>query len=324
MRKTYYAPPSVGNFTVGFDVLGLSLAARNGELLGDRLTIEQVAENSSLPALEVNGRYRHQLPETVRVNLVLRCWEAFRQAVDRPLPALHFVLEKALPVGSGLGSSASSVVVTCFGLNDFFEQPLSDLQLLNLMAELEGGVSGAVHLDNIAPAYFGGLQLMTSNMAQPTRRLPWFEHWSVVVSYPGTVINTSAARQVLPQQIPLTDTIAVSRNIASFIAGLYAQDETLALSALQDCIAEPYRQVLIPQLLPLRQRAQQLGVAHLGISGAGPTLFALCTDDAQAEAMQQLFIRHYHSNDDAFTCHCVIDDVGARQLMKQEGYDATY
>ena len=326
MQKTYYAPASIGNFSVGFDTLGLALQPCDGSLLGDRLSIEPATKATKTVAvteLQITGRYAHQLPADPQQNLVNKCWQQFRATVaepknQEPLPELKLTLHKELPVGSGLGSSACSIVTALYALNDYFDQPLSQQQLLQLMATLEGQTSNAMHLDNIAPAYFGGLQLMATDAQHPCRQLPWFAHWSVVVSYPGTVLNTATARQVIPAQLPLTTAIQAAQNLASFVHGLHSQDETLALSALEDCLAEPYRLQLMPQLTTLRQQAQQLGIAHLGISGAGPTLFALCRNDAQAAQVKQLLETQYQQNADAMTVHCRPDPNGARQLAAHE------
>src|SRR5690606_33799098 len=148
---------STGNFSVGFDLLGAAFEPVNGELFGDVLDI--CAEQAEL-SLEIVGRYLHQLPAASTDNLVLSCFYAFEQKLGRTLPRLALRLHKNLPVGSGLGSSACSIVVACYAFNDYFGKPLSEAELLQLMAQAEGGVSGSVHYDNVAPSYFGGLQLM--------------------------------------------------------------------------------------------------------------------------------------------------------------------
>src|SRR5690606_22348648 len=118
------------------------------------------------------GRYVHQLPQHTDDNLVLSCFYAFEQKVGRTLPRLALRLHKNLPVGSGLGSSACSIVVACYAFNDYFGQPLSPSELLQLMAVAEGGVSGSVHYDNVAPSYLGGLQLMLPQSTAVCRSLP--------------------------------------------------------------------------------------------------------------------------------------------------------
>ncbi|MDR6981575.1 homoserine kinase [Rheinheimera pacifica] len=309
--KRYYAPASTGNFSVGFDLLGAAFEPVNGELFGDVLDI--CAEQAEL-SLEIVGRYLHQLPADSTDNLVLSCFYALEQKLGRTLPRLALRLHKNLPVGSGLGSSACSIVVACYAFNDYFGKPLSEAELLQLMAQAEGGVSGSVHYDNVAPSYFGGLQLMLPQSPHICRTLPWFEHWRVVLSYPGTVLSTKAARAVLPQQLSLPHSIAFAGMLSRFVSALYAGDETDAAAALQDLVAEPARTPLIPELPSLRAALMAEGVLHVGISGAGPTLFALCSNEAQAQLAADYLSRHYEKNQDATTQICRLSLAGARTL----------
>lgn len=307
----FYAPASTGNFSVGFDLLGLALQPVTGEMLGDVLEIEG---ESTTFNMRQSGRYVHQLPLNVDDNLVRTCFQAFEMRIGKALPALSVHLQKNLPVGSGLGSSACSIAVACFAFNTYFNCPLDSHALLQLMAECEGGVSGSVHYDNVAPSLLGGLQLMLPNSAMICRRLPWFDHWRVVVCYPGTVISTKAAREVLSQQYSRKTAIEFAGLLARFVSALYSQEEAEALSSLRDVLAEPQRLSLIPELLPLRVRMMEQGIAHLGISGSGPTLFALCASDVHAEIAAKLFRNQYEKNADAMTHVCQIATQGARQL----------
>ncbi|MBV2129977.1 homoserine kinase [Arsukibacterium indicum] len=311
----YFAPASTGNFSVGFDLLGAAFEPLSGtEHFGDVLEI--LAEQSEL-SLEISGRYRHQLPEDSRNNLVLSCFHAFEKAIGKRLPRLALHLQKNLPVGSGLGSSACSIVVACYAFNDYFGQPLSQLQLLKLMAEAEGGVSGSVHYDNVAPSLLGGLQLMLPGSDKLSRTMPWFSHWRVVLSYPGTVLSTRAAREVLPRQLNLSTSIEFAGMLSRFVSALYCQDEAEAVAALQDLVAEPARTPLIPELPALRRDLMAQGVLHLGISGAGPTLFALCPDDDTATLAADYLQQHYAKNADASTRICQLSAAGARALPQQ-------
>ena len=115
--KRYYAPASTGNVSVGFDLLGAAFEPVNGELFGDVLDILGEAEELSL---DIVGRYLHQLPANTTDNLVLSCFYAFEQKLGLTLPRLALRLHKNLPVGSGLGSSACSIVVACYAFNDYF------------------------------------------------------------------------------------------------------------------------------------------------------------------------------------------------------------
>jgi homoserine kinase len=309
--KSYFAPASTGNFSVGFDLLGAAFEPVDGSLFGDVLRIHgEQAQNS----LTLSGRYVHQLPQDTDDNLVLKCFYAFEQKIGRTLPRLQLELVKNLPVGSGLGSSACSIVVACYAFNDYFGKPLDDYQLLQLMAQLEGGVSGSVHYDNVAPSFYGGLLLMLPDSPLLCRTLPWFEHWQVVLCYPGTVLSTKAARAVLPQQLTLKHSIAFAGMLSRFISALYAWDEAEALASLQDLVAEPARQQLMPELVPLREALAAQGIGHVGISGAGPTIFAVCQNDAQAKFAADYLQQHYAKNSDAMTTICRLSRQGARAL----------
>ncbi len=309
--KSYFAPASTGNFSVGFDLLGAAFAPINGELLGDELVIEGEAAELSL---RLSGRYVHQLPGDVSDNLVISCFYAFEQKVGKTLPRLQLHLKKHLPVGSGLGSSACSIVVACYAFNDYFGKPLSDFELLQLTAVCEGGVSGAVHYDNVAPSLYGGLLLMLPESPLLYRAMPWFSHWQVVLCYPGTVLSTKAAREVLPKELSLKHSIRFANMLSRFVSALYCQDETEAFAALQDLVAEPARLPLIPELTPIRAALMAEGIGHVGISGAGPTLFAVCQNDQQAQFAAAYFRAHYEKNQDAMTHICTVATSGARVL----------
>ena len=311
MMQSYFAPASTGNFSVGFDLLGAAFSPLNGTLLGDELVILGEAQVLSLV---VSGRYVHQLPADANDNLVLQCFYAFEKKLGRPLPRLQLELKKHLPVGSGLGSSACSIVVACYAFNDYFGRPLSDFQLLQLTAECEGGVSGSVHYDNVAPSLVGGLLLMLPQSPLLYRPLPWFAHWQVVLSYPGTVLSTRAAREVLPPTLSLKHSIAFAGALSRFVSAMYSQDETDAVAALQDLVAEPARLALIPELTQIRADLMAQGVAHVGISGAGPTLFAVCQTPALAEQAAAYLRTHYEKNQDAMTQICQLATTGARRI----------
>jgi homoserine kinase len=212
-------------------------------------------------------------------------------------------------------------VVACYAFNDYFGKPLSDYELLQLTAECEGGVSGAVHYDNVAPSLVGGLLLMLPQSPLLYRPLPWFSHWKVVLCYPGTVLSTKAAREVLPQELSLKHSIAFAGNLARFVSALYAKDETEAFASLQDLVAEPARLPLIPELSAIRAVLMAQGIGHVGISGAGPTLFAVCQNDEQAEFAAAYFKQHYEKNQDAMTHICTLEQQGARVLSNQSVQD---
>ena len=174
MTIRVFAPASMGNVSVGFDVLGGALAPIDGSLLGDFVSASELPNGVSVKTI---GRFAHKLPSDPKQNILYDCALAYRQKLTEQgikFKGIELVLEKELPVGSGLGSSAASVVAALYALNEFYQQALSKHQLLLLMGELEGKISGSVHYDNVAPSYLGGLQMMLEQPGQLCSTIPSF------------------------------------------------------------------------------------------------------------------------------------------------------
>lgn len=307
---TAYAPASIGNVSLGFDLLGAALAPIDGRRLGDEVTVTESNEFS----LTVEGRFAHKLPANSKTNIVYRCYQAFsHKLADKGQQAkvVALTLVKDLPIGSGLGSSASSIVAALHGLNDFHGQPFTQSELLLLMGELEGQISGSVHYDNVAPCYVGGLTLMNKGSSQIALSLPLFEHWYWVVCYSGISVSTAEARNILPKTIDLSDTIEFGQQLAVFVDACYRQDESLAAAVMNDVVAEPHRKALLPNFDQSRQFAMENGGLSFGISGSGPTVFAVCNKLDDAQNIQSWLEQHYIQNNDGFSHICKIDKQGA-------------
>ena len=139
-----YAPASIGNVSLGFDVLGAALAPVDGTRLGDEVEVKEAAHFS----LETIGAYAHKLPDDADSNIVTKCYHYFCEKMlndDKAVSPVAITLHKNLPIGSGLGSSASSIVAAFAALNALFDSPFDDDTLLTMMGELEGQISGSIH-----------------------------------------------------------------------------------------------------------------------------------------------------------------------------------
>lgn len=304
-----YAPASIGNVSVGFDVLGAAVSPIDGSLLGDCVTVDTAAQFR----LETLGRFVSKLPVEPEQNIVYQCWQLFCETIGREVP-VHMVLEKNMPVGSGLGSSACSVVAALVAMNEFCQRPLNDHQLLELMGTLEGRISGSVHYDNVAPCFLGGIQLMLEENGIISQSIPAFDEWYWVMAYPGIKVSTAEARAILPANYPKADIIRHGRLLAGFIHACHTRQASLAATMMQDVVAEPYRTQLLPGFANARERALAAGALACGISGSGPTLFAVCNDLAVAEKVKQDLVDHYLQNDEGFVHICRLDTAGARKL----------
>jgi homoserine kinase len=307
---TVYAPASMGNVGVGFDLLGAALAPIDGSLLGDTVTITHADAGVHL---QQQGVWAHKLPDSPQQNIVFQCAEFFLQrfAVKG---GVSLILSKNLPVGSGLGSSASSVVAALFALNEFFGKPCNPQQLLALMGEFEGRISGSVHYDNVAPCYLGGMQLMLDLPQRICEPIPAFEQWYWVVAYPGISLSTAKMRALMPAQYERPVVIDFGRNLSAFVHASYRQDEALAIAVLKDVLAEPYRAPAIPGYEQARAALAELGMMTTGISGSGPTLFSICRDLPTAELAKDWLEQHYLTETGGFSHICRLDNLGARVL----------
>lgn len=304
-----YAPASSANMSVGFDVLGAAVSPIDGSHLGDYVTVE-AAESFSLTNL---GRFARNLPTTPDQNIVYQCWEIFCREMGKEIP-VAMTLEKNMPIGSGLGSSACSVVAGLMAMNEFCGNPLSDNRLLTLMGELEGRISGSVHYDNVAPCFLGGMQLMIEENDIISQAVPCFDDWLWVLAYPGIKVSTAEARAILPAQYRRQDCISHGRHLAGFIHACYTQQPVLAAKLMQDVIAEPYRAKLLPGFDHARQAVTDIGALASGISGSGPTLFALCDNLDTAQRTADWLGQHYLQNQEGFVHICRLDTAGARVL----------
>ncbi|MCT2387752.1 homoserine kinase [Erwinia pyrifoliae] len=304
-----YAPASIGNVSVGFDVLGAAVSPVDGTLLGDCVSVEAAAEFS----LRNEGRFVSKLPADPKDNIVYQCWDRFCSAIGQQVP-VAITLEKNMPIGSGLGSSACSVVAGLMAMNEFCNKPLNDNELLVLMGELEGRVSGSVHFDNVAPCFLGGMQLMLEENGIISQPVPGFDDWLWVMAYPGIKVSTAQARAILPAQYRKEDIIRHGRYLGGFIHACHTQQPLLAAKLMQDVIAEPYRTKLLPGFAQARQAATDIGALGCGISGSGPTLFAVCNQPDTAKGMADWLSQHYLQNDEGFVHICRLDTAGARKL----------
>ncbi|MDZ4730108.1 MAG: homoserine kinase [Xanthomonadales bacterium] len=318
-----YAPASVGNVSVGFDALGLALAPIDGTLLGDIVELRPASsESGELQDWQLScvGPFAHKLPTDPEQNIVLKCCRMFQQEMQQrglAVQLAHVTLEKNLPIGSGLGSSATSVVATLEALNRWHGNsqgnPFSSREIFHLMAVAEGGISGEVHLDNIAPCLYGGLRLCPP-ASKAEYALPWPVRWQTVVCWPGTELVTREARAVLPEQLPRKLVVDHGAQFAQFVYALYTGKTRLAAASMQDLIAEPHRRKLLPGFDEARAALQELGVLAVGISGSGPTVFAIADDLLVAEAAAQWLDQHYRQNDQGFVHVCRADLGGTRSV----------
>ncbi len=309
-----FAPVSIGNLSVGFDSLGLALRPIDGQLLGDLVSIEAHPDHNEFV---LSGSYAGDLPTDKESNIVWHVLQVFEAALQQrqiQTQAVQLTLEKNIPVCSGMGSSACSVVAAFVALNAFYQQPFNDHELLELMGQAEAKISGSLHYDNVAPCFLGGLQLMLHEQAEVAVSLPLLTGVYWVLAYPDVEVSTQAARVLLPPQYDRTTLIRFGQNLAGFVAACYQQKTALALKLLKDEIAEPYRAELLPDYLNTKAQLLQMNSQAVGISGSGPTIFSACTDLATAQKQAAWLAENYLQTSRGFVTICQADTEGTRIL----------
>lgn len=269
-RAEAYAPATVANLGVGFDILGLAL-----QHPGDTIVVEpRDAPGAVIDLIEGDrGKLSYEPDKNtacIAANSVLKTVGAAH--------GVRITLVKGLPLASGLGSSAASAVGAAVAVNHLLGEPLTRAELLPAALEGEASVSG-YHADNVAPCLFGGVTLVTGLQADQIYHLPVPDDLHLALVTPDVEVPTADARALLPQQVSLRTMVAQTAAVAKVIDALYRGDlEALAAAMESDGVIEPARAHLMPMLKEVRAAAHRAGAPGLVISGAGPTLCALCDD----------------------------------------------
>lgn len=281
-----FAPASVGNAIVGFDIMGLALSRPGDEI---------VARRSGRPGLRITAITGDEgkLPYDPEKNTAGLAASSLLKHLDKTDLGIELEIHKRMPFGSGLGSSAASAVGGAFAVNVLLGSPLSKRALLPFAMQGEQLASGGYHADNVAPSLLGGIILIRSNRDLDVLSLPVPAELYAAVVYPQVEILTKMARGILKTEVPLKQHVEQSGYLGGFITGLFCSDYDLIGRALRDVIIEPQRAGMIPHFYEVQQAALSAGALGCSISGAGPSMVALCKGDAIAAqvgaAMQQVF-----------------------------------
>ncbi len=283
-----FAPATVGNIGIGFDIMGLAL-----ERPGD----EVIASKSNTPGVRIikisgaSGKLSHDPAQNTAGVAAMRLLEhlgATSQGID-----LEII--KQMPIGSGMGSSAASAAAAVLAVSEAMRTGMSNRELLPFACMGEQLVSGGIQLDNVAPSLLGGIVLARDNATLDIHRLHAPKGLYLAVVHPHLEIRTKTARAILQQTVTLEQHIRQSANLAAFVVGLFNTDIPLIGRCLHDDIIEPQRAPMIPGFYAVKDAAMTAGALGCSISGAGPAVFALCANsliaENAAEAMQQAFVQ---------------------------------
>lgn len=271
-----FCPATVANVNCGFDSLGFAL-----EGIGDEMVFRKT-EGRGVTITEITG---DTLPMEAHNNVAGVAGNAMLESINAEF-GVEIEIHKKIRSGSGIGSSSASAAGAVYGINQFLEKPLSNLELTRYAMKGEALASGNEHADNVAPCIYGGTTLVTGYNPFKVIALPPMDTVYVGILHPHITIKTKEAREILPTHVPLKDAIAQSQHLAGFVASLYEWDKELFKESIKDVLVEPYRKQLIPHFDEIKAISQQNGCIAFGISGSGPSMF--CLAFAKADIDQYL------------------------------------
>lgn len=259
---------------------------------------EVIARKSDTPGLRITKITGHggKLPYEPEKNTAGVAALHLLQHLGENGRGIELEIHKKMPFGSGLGSSAASAVAATLAVSELLRTGLSKRELLPFACAGEQVASGGFHADNVAPSLLGGIVLIRDNATLDVHRLHVPRGLYVTVVYPHVEVLTKNARAILKPEVPLEKYVRQSANVGGFIVGLFNGDIGLVGRSLKDEIIEPQRAGLIPGFYDVQEGALLEGVLGCSISGAGPSVFALCANSLIAEnaglAMQKAFAKN--------------------------------
>jgi len=271
-----FAPATVANVAVGYDILGFAIDRPGDEI------IARLSDTPGLRITKINGT-KKKLPMEADKNTA--SFGALKLLEDLGLQNEGIELEiyKKMPFGSGMGSSAASAAAGVLAVNELLGRPLEKRALAKYAVIGESAADGAIHGDNVIPSLLGGIVLIRDNPSYDFVKLPTPRGLTVFLIYPDIEILTKDARAVLSDQVALSQMISQAGNIAAFVTSLYTSDLELMKRSLKDHVIEPQRAQLIPHFYDLQDIALKNGAMNYTISGAGPSMFGFAQNTLIAE-----------------------------------------
>lgn len=315
MKKSVkaFAPATVANVCCGFDILGFPMDAPADEVV---ITLK---DEPGIVVSKITGD-NGKLPLDASKNTASVAVQSYLNQFGKDI-GLTIELHKGLPLGSGMGSSAASGVAALVAINELMGNPLTRKELVPHAMEAERVACGSAHADNVAPSLLGGFVLIRNYQPLDVVAIPTPDNLFCTLVHPHLELKTEDSRKVLKQSLPLKDAIAQSGNVAGLVLGLMTSDFELIGRSLVDKIAEPVRSVFIPGFDDVRNAVKAAGGIGSGISGSGPTLFALSNSKELAnklgEIMSQQFLK-YKLDSDVFVSKVNQQGAGIHRILNVE------
>ncbi|WP_421809038.1 homoserine kinase [Flagellimonas sp.] len=288
-----FCPATIANVSCGFDVLGLAL-----DSVGDEMVVRKIPEKE----IRITKIIGQDLPLETKKNVSGVAGLALLEKSDYE-GGFEIEIDKRIKPGSGIGSSAASSAGAVWAMNELLGRPFSKLELVQFAMEGEKLASDVAHADNVAPAIYGGFTLVRSYAPLDIVPIPTPDELFATVIHPQIEIKTSDSRKILKTTISLEKGIKQWGNLGGLVAGLFQNDYDLIGRSLEDHIVEPIRSILIPAFDDIKTNAMDAGALGCGISGSGPSIFALSQGENTAQNVAKSMEETYQTIGVPFDIH---------------------
>jgi homoserine kinase len=301
-----FSPASIANLSCGFDILGVCLND-----IGDEIVVRKTKEKG-IKILKVTGQKL-----TLDVNKNVAGVSALALLKETNVDCgFEIEIHKGIKPGSGIGSSAASSAGSVFAINQLIGKPYSSKELIKFALEGEKIASGAAHADNVSAVLLGGFIFVRDSLNFDIFKLNTPIDLAFTILHPQIEVKTSESRALVQRPVTLDKLITQSANLGAFISGLYKEDYNLISRSIKDVVIEPIRSILIPEFEKLKEISLSNNALGFGISGSGPSVFAMSKGLVNAKKIGDLLKEKYRELGFSFDIHTSTVNEKGIQIIK--------
>ncbi|MCF8885001.1 MAG: homoserine kinase [Aigarchaeota archaeon] len=289
------APATIANLGPGFDIVGLAI-----EGFRDIVRLE-LREDNKIEFELVNNTGVEISEEPEKNSAVVSALKVMEYLGVRR--GFRMNLTKNVPVGIGLGSSGASSAAAAYAMNTILGGKLPMELLVKLAAEGERAACGSPHLDNVAPALYGGFTMILDVEKPVIFNIKPSVDFSIVLVTPKVYLpknKTEYARSLLPKNVSLELMTKQQASLARLIIGIMRGDlEMMGEAISRDYVVEPARSIMIPSFHKIKEHALKSGALGFSISGAGPSVFAITYPEKAENLLKEIISKFEENNVEA-------------------------
>ena len=300
-----FAPASIANLSCGYDILGVCL-----DNIGDEITVRKT-KKKGVVIKKVSGQ---KLSTDISLNVAGVSATALLNETKVNC-GFEIEIHKGIKPGSGIGSSAASSAGSVFAINKLIGEPYTNKELIKFAMCGEMAASGSKHADNVAAVLLGGFTFVKNSTENDYFKLNTPIEIAFTVIHPKIELKTKDSRAVVKDKVSMKNMIEQSANLGAFISGLYTEDYELIGRSIKDVIIEPLRSVLIPKFEEIKLVSINSGALGCGISGSGPSVFAMSKGVTTAKNVGNAMKKIYDKLDLDYDVHIsCVNDIGIKIL----------